>query len=443
MKASLQQLLVGNPAGISSFLNLEASTLEALVAPGDTVAPEQAQAATQSLAPFYRGAVLRFNFKLIFNEPVAEGCAVAIFAAHSTNRPFNLQEKESFLRSRARMVYNLVSPTLSRSPVLSKLLPTVTPAWLRENRLEFSLNPKYKQLLAKLPEFPIVTGSESGEEAKSLDMALETPGALPEIGSARIFRKESSYSLTTSSQQKLRKDGVPKEIIDGLEYVVDQVYRGEENFLRVIRTVLKNAAPNYAASEALKPYEEKIIRAAEKTFDSALYEKFFLEKDKLSYSAALNLNSEGFNMAFPGNEAIWVSVKPRDGAGASLALQLPKFCFDNMVYLRAEPCYLHVALDDAENQKGYEKTIEFARSDKRPLKIALDPRGEEYPFLNVELVSDRALVKIDSKTPPRRLLKKPLMLSFIDQLSNKRLSIPVPLIIEAKRSRKARRNLRR
>lgn len=457
MKTPLQDLAVAvngrrpDNGNAAPWLNLEKSTVEVFLGDRDSIENMKGAKKSAELALFYRGAVLRLNFKLVFNEPLPEGCSVAIFSSHSTDQPFNLAEKESVLKKGLRLMRQFIAPGInSRFNVLSGVISALAPAWLRKTQFEKALSMKAGTNLKDLPLIGSPEERKISLEARSLDLSLETDSNLTEFGAGeRVFRKATSYVLTENSLQSLRASKVPKEILEPLEYLLDQVYRGEENFLKAIRMVLKSGSTTDADIENwMNQHQDKILRCAEKSYDKALYEKFFIEKDKPLYHLAMNLNSSAFNPAFPENEAIWISLKSPRGECTALGLRLPPECLENMVYLITQPSVLEIAPDDLAETDTLEQTIEFFRSDRSALRIAPDPRRRMPSFLTIAAIHDGAVsLKCDLKairnSPDYSDVGPLVVLSFIDQLSNKRLNALFPLLLRSSRQKPERRDLKR
>lgn len=453
MKTPLQDLTVSvngrrpDNGNAAPWLNLEKSTVEVFLGDRDSIEKMKGAKKSAELAPFYRGAVLRLNFKLVFDEPLPEGCSAAIFSSHSTDQPFKLTEPESWWKR----MWQFIAPRIdSRFNALSGVISAFAPALRRRIQLEKALSMKGGADLKDLPLVGSTGERKISLETQSLDLSLQTDSDFPESGvGERVFRKATSYVLTENSLQSLRASKVPKEILEMLEYLLDQVYRGEENFLRVIRTVLKSGSTTDADIENwMNQYQDRILRCAEKSYDKALYEKFFIEKDKSLYHLAMNLNSSAFNPAFPENEAIWISLKSPRGECTALGLRLPPECLENMVYLITQPSVLEIAPDDLAETDTLEQTIEFFRSDRSALRIAPDPRRRMPSFLTIAAIHDGAVsLKCDLKairnSPDYSDVGPLVVLSFIDQLSNKRLNALFPLLLRSSRQKPERRDLKR
>lgn len=452
MKSSFDNLLIhSNSAAalkkISKVLSLDASSVEAQVVKCDTVGGKNTHELVPDLIPYYRGAVLKFKFMLSFNEPLAEDCAVALFSNYSTDRPFTAIETETLWRRWRRVFWKTaLSPMKRHFPRVHNLVWPIFSAWLRDSELDRALGTTSRLNLPKFdPDRAVPAAEMDGEMGVR---PLEVPRDTAELGLADVRLKEASYMLSDASLARLRSAGVPPEVLKLLAYLANQVFRGEENFLRVLRTVLASGEHSQEAAEQLvEKYREKIFQAAEKRFDTALYEKFFIEKDKPNYSISMNLNSGSFSPAYLNDEAVWILLKPRNGVVHHLGLKLPDDCINNMVYLKAEPAYLYIDLEADNDAPEIEHTIEFYRSDKEEVRIIADPRMEKPSFVRITPLSARAVsVKFDLDAVQH--LQSPEtdafyhQLRFLDELSQKHLDITVPLRI-VRRRRRRQKSLRR
>ncbi|MBD3340219.1 MAG: hypothetical protein GF353_13990 [Candidatus Lokiarchaeota archaeon] len=80
------------------YLDLQQSEIEVVTSSTSTMNDTKIPKSSESFPLYYRGSILRFNFKLVFKNLLPEGSSVAIFSAQSTTKSFNSEERIPLLQ---------------------------------------------------------------------------------------------------------------------------------------------------------------------------------------------------------------------------------------------------------------------------------------------------------------------------------------------------------
>ena len=350
MKTSLEEIVVRHSNSESSselndpeyYLDLKKSIVETKVA--DVGIAQNARENKQDLPLYFRGAILKFDFKLVFKKLLPPGSSVILFSAHSTDKRF------------------IASPPPSIWRKIRQFLRSKTEnLWLYltlQKRLVLDLNASQKRDYRE-----IIKDEEVSEPADPL-----------KLESTLKFEEKEDV-------------GASKQIL-------------------------------------------------EKSFKQRNYRFFLTDEDTPSYITSMNLDSINFNMAIPSSEALWISLRHSKACCQPLALHLPKACLGNMVYLVAKPAYIHISLQEIQDEIKISKVVEFFRNDNTEASIYPDPKTR-YPFITVKKPRENGVqltfhVKSLREANYLTAEKEIFYLNFLEGAGNKLLNIRIPVLIENK-----------
>lgn len=104
MEFSIESVLVNNnkfkdldESNPLSYLDIQKSTIEPLLSEEDILSSHQSDNTGEKFYHYYCGAILKFNFKLIFKNSLPDGSSIIIFTSHHSRKSFKAGKKKKYV----------------------------------------------------------------------------------------------------------------------------------------------------------------------------------------------------------------------------------------------------------------------------------------------------------------------------------------------------------
>ena len=236
----------------------------------------------------------------------------------------------------------------------------------------------------------------------------------------RIFKRLSRFMIRSGLPVQIETSDAPLIQYNTLPLIQKEGFKQEKNSSQS----LKKVGPGPP------------IRTKQSNIRSTFYKNLIIEEEKSEYSFSLILNTLGVNVADPPAEVLWFVIQPAEMHPLrKIGFTLPHELLEKMIFLYAKPSRVLLEINKNNKTKEIVRTIEFARNDRKKIKIVPDLRDKDWESVSYNELKDNLydlvfdlskFYKILKKYPDKKVYRN---LKFKDMLSNKELKLILPILI--------------